>query len=256
MHPRFAWAGVTRRKSVRDALASCTDAWLQEWCLQCETIPRGISETSTAAWEKHDHLAWMLQSDRGCVLVAVCAQQLDGLGRHLAAVAKVDDQEIAAEVARSALGDLAMQVAARARQATMQPVLWQDAWPERVTRPEWGAVAVQVVLEDIPILVALDRVLADALCPSRAFGGIPLSGRVAALESTSVALTAVLDFGEINARDLAGLRVGEVLVSERKLGQSISLRAGDNPLAAASLGRIEGHLAAVIAAPVSFQEQS
>lgn len=252
MQPRFAWLGTTRRKAVRDALASCTDAWLQDWCLQHGALVREISET-TATWAGRDDL-WVIESDHGCVLVTVGAQQLDALGKRLAAVAVEDGQEIAAEVARCALEDLAIQIAARARQVGTQPAIRQGAWPERVTRPEWGAVAIQIVLDDILILVAMDRLAVDALCPKRAFASMSLNERAVALEATPVALTAVLDFGQINARDLAGLRVGEVLVSERKLGQSISLRAGDNSLADASLGRIERHLAAIVAAPVSIQE--
>lgn len=250
MLPRYAWIGLTRRRLVRDAVASCADAWLQDWCLQREALAVEITETASAEWPVHDSVARGLESERGSAFAAVRERQLEMLGMRFASAGS--GGALAGPIARTALDDLVTRIAACARLGG-EVLNWENTWPASITRPEWGALGILLKLDDLELLIAIDRATAEAISPATVAPAV-LEERVASLRATQVPITAVLDLGEINARDLAGLHVGEVLISERKLGQSVALRAGKSHVADATIGRAGNHLAVVLTAVTNFQE--
>jgi len=251
MHPRYAWLGETRRQLVCDAVTSCAEAWLQDWCVQREALAVEITEAESALWPVHDSVALALESDRGSVLGAVRERQLETLGMRLASAGS--GGALAGSIASAALEDFVARIAARAR-LSGEVLDWKSTWPESVTRPEWGALSIRVKLDEVELLVALDRTAVEAISPT-IVATANLEERVASLCATQVPITAVLDFGEISARDLTGLRIGEVLVSECQLGQNVSLRTGKTHLADATLGRADNnHLAVVLTAVTKPQE--
>lgn len=251
MHPRYAWLGSTRRQLLRDVLASCADAWLQDWCLQREALAVEITEIESAGWPVHDSIARGLESERGSVLGAVRERQIETLGMRFASAGS--GGALASPIAGAALEDLVMRIAACARLGG-EVLEWKSTWPESITRPEWGALGILVKLDDLELLIAIDRTAAEAISPAVVAPAV-LEERIASLRTTQVPITAVLDFGEISARDLAGLHIGEVLVSECQLGQNVFLRTGKTHLANATLGRADNnHLAVVLTAATGFQE--
>lgn len=244
MLPRYAWLGATRRRSVRDVVTACVESWLLDWCMDRQELAVEVDETASAAWPMNTSTVRIFQSPRGCVLTAIDEQQLTPLGSRFAAVTSHTADTLASSLANAAMDDLVARVASRAKLAGSAQ-LWTQSWPESLTRPEWGALGLAVKLDQIELLIALDRAAVETLSPATVKSTV-LEARTDSLQATSISVAAVLDFGEISARDVAGLHVGEVLVSERKLGQGVALRIGTHHVADAAVGSTQNHLAVVL----------
>ncbi|MGN6313891.1 MAG: FliM/FliN family flagellar motor switch protein [Rhodanobacteraceae bacterium] len=253
MHPRYGWLGATRKAVVREALAACVDAWLRDWSLQCEVVTARITEIELAGLAISAGSARMLESEQGSLLLSMEPDQEVALGLHLAAIPSAAGDAMAQEVANAALADLMSRIGARTGFRSTESETVEAPWPEALTRSEWGAMALRLAFGEVELVIAMDRTFAGAIAPERATASAPES-RVQTLQTTQVPITAVLDFGEISARDLAGLHAGEVLVSERKIGQLAELRIGNSRVASAAIGAIGNHLAVVVTAASDSKE--
>ena len=249
MSKRYAWLGATRKRAVRDIASSCFDAWLRDWCLQYEVCKAAVEEIPLAACSSEAHVIWVVEVADGCLLTSLDRSRLDALGGRLALAEAEHTDGMAAELACAAVRDLAVRLAVRAGHPHASPITSGDAWPDSILHPVWGGLVLQISFDGFELLVGMDRAMVNVICPERARVPGPLSTRTKSIESIPVTLSAVLDFGSVNARDLAGLRAGEVLVSERTVGQPIALRAGSCDVFDANLARADRHLAIVVAAP-------
>lgn len=248
MLKRYGWLGTTCKEKVCELVSSCCDAWLEDWCLQHEALEAGLAELPVIS-QVADSLAWKIQPAGGCLFVAMEKRQLDAFGGRLVLADAEGSDGIAAELGGAAMQDLAVRLVARLGLSGGIPVASEGEWPEWVAHPEWGALGLHVTIDDFDVQVAMDRALIDAAFPKKVKVTGVLSNRTESLGSLAVPLAAVLDFGLVSARDLAGLHPGEVLVSECPLDQPIMVRAAGHRLFDASLTHAGRHLAVVIASP-------
>lgn len=248
MLTRYGWLGATRRQKVCGLVSSCCDAWLGDWCLQHEALEARFAELPVIS-QVADRLAWKIEAVGGCLLVAMDKRQLDAFGGRLALAVADGSDGIAAELGRAAMQDLAVRLVARMGLGGGEPAVSDEAWPESVAHPEWGALGLHATIDDFDVLVAMDRALIDAAFPRKVKVTGVLSSRAESLGSLDVPLAAVLDFGLVSARDLAGLHLGEVLVSECPLDQPVMVQAGGHRLFDASIAHAGRHLAIVTASP-------
>lgn len=249
MSRRYSWLGTTRKKAVCDITSSCFDAWLRDWCLQHDVAEASIASAPLAAsCQPEEYATWAVETTGGYLLTAFDQKLLDAFGSRLALADAEQSDGMAGELARAALPDLLVRLAARAGHHHATPVPWNDAWPDSILRPEWGGLGLRVSFDGFELMVGMDRTVIDAMCPAKIMATGTLSNRAESLGSLPVMLSAVLDFGSVNARDLAGLEVGEVLVSERMIGEPIALRTNHRDLFNASLARSDGQFAIVAAA--------
>lgn len=254
MLKRYGWLGTTRKQKVCELVSSCCDTWLADWCLQHEALEAGLAELAVISQAK-ESLAWKIEPADGCLLVAMDKRQLDVFGGRLVLAAADGSDGIAAELCRAALQDLATRLVARMGLSGGTPVISEEEWPEWVAHPEWGALGLNVTIDDFDVQIAMDRAIIDAAFPKTVkAAGAALSSRAATLGTVAVPLAAVLDFGLVSARDLAGLHPGEVLVSECPLDQPIMVRASQHRVFDASLTQADHHLAVVAASPSNRED--
>jgi hypothetical protein len=245
---RYAWLGETRKRALGEVVSSCFDAWLPDWCLQHDTSEATIAEIPLVSCQADKHVVWTAEVAGGHLLALLDRNRLEAFGGRLVLADAEKGDAMAIELASAAMQDLIGRLVARADPACASPVSRTEVWPTSI-RPEWGGLGFQITFEGFALLVGMDRPVADLLCPERAGNPGVLSNRAESLGSLTVGLTAVLDFGAVNARDLAGLRVGEVLVGERSIAQPVALRAGPRHVFDASIARIDGQFAVVAVAP-------
>jgi len=254
MTKRYAWLGTTRKAAMRDIVLACFDAWLFEWCLQPEECKASVEEVLLASCPREDHVVWMTEVAGGCLLLALGQNRLDALGGRLALAEAEQSGGVTFELASAAVQDLLVRLAARTGHARTSPVTRDGSWPDSILHPEWGGLGLQISFEGLDLLIGVDRAIVDVICPEPARPRGALSNRAESLGPLPVALSAVLDFGSVSASDLAGLRAGEVLLSEHTIGQPITLRAGSQQIFCAKLARIDGQFAVVATAPRTGEE--
>lgn len=254
---RFAWLGATRKCAIRESVAACLDGWLQDWCLQHATLECAVSEVDLDARSAQELVVWALEPAGGSLLVALDKERLGALGGQFSMAVAEESDGVAADLARVALRDLGSRLAKLAGSSGVEPELVENAWPEANTRPELGALTLAFSFAGHEVLVAMDRTVVNALCPERlAPSSPPLASREESLGSSPIRLSAVLEFGSVSGREIAGLQAGEVLVSERPVCQPVEVRAGSRRVFDANLTRMDGHLAIVTTVPTSARENS
>ncbi len=254
MTKRYAWLGTTRKTAMRDVVLACFDAWLLEWCLQPEGCKASVEEVLLASCPREGHVVWMTEVAGGCLLAALGRNRLDALGGRLASAEAEQSGGVTFELASAAVQDLLVRLAARTGHSHTSPAARDGAWPDSILHPEWGGLGLQISFEGLDLLIGVDRTIVDVICPEPTRPRSALSNRAESLGPLPVTLSAVLDFGLVSARDLAGLRAGEVLLSEHTIGQPVTLRAGPQRLFRAKLARIDGQFAVVATAPRTGEE--
>lgn len=248
MSKRYAWLGATRKKAVRDIASSCVDAWLGDWCLQYEVSEATIEEIQLTSLPLEGYATWTVEKEGGHLLAGLPKCQLDMFGGRLALADAGQSDGMAGELACSAMQDLLVRLAARAGHLHVAPTAWEDAWPSSVLDPVWGGLGLQIAFDGFEMVAGLDRAAIDAMCPAPLQISGALSNRAESLTQVPVTLFAVLDFGAVNASELTDLRAGEVLVSERMIGDRVALRAGGHHVFNANLARVGNQFAIVAAA--------
>lgn len=254
---RFAWLGATRKCATRESVAACLDGWLQDWCLQHATLECAVSEVDLDARSAQEFVVWAIEPEGGSLLIALDKECLGALGGQFSMAVAEESDGVAADLARAALRELGCRLAKLAGSSGAEPKVIEGAWPEANTCAELGALALAFSFAGHEVLVAMDRTVVNALCPERFTPPPPpLASREESLGSSPIRLSAVLEFGSVSGREIAGLQAGEVLVSERAIGQPVEVRAGRRHVFDANLTRIDGHLAIVTTAPTSARENS
>jgi hypothetical protein len=248
MSQRYAWLGAARKRAVRDIALSCFDAWLRDWCLQPGASEATVEEAPLISLPSEEYATWVVEAEDGHLLAALPRERIDAFGGRLASAEAGPSDGMAAELARFAMQDLLVRLAARVRCVHASPIPWEDAWPGTILDPVWGGLGLRISFDGFNLVLGMDRAAIDMMCPERAKVTDGLLDRSKSLAQVPVTLSAVLDFGSVNASDLADLRVGEVLVSEHAIGDPVVLRAGDRHVFNASLARAGSQFAIVAAA--------
>lgn len=216
MPDRYAWLGVSRRRQVRDIVSACLETWLQDWSIRRGAITPELDEIPDAAGMPLEAEILQLRGGEGCLAIAIDRGALGMLGSELASTSISDRSGVTAEIGHLAVRDLLASLAARAGEACAEVVVREEPWPDSAIRPEFGALRLLVKFKSLEFRIALSRIWIERLCPARKSpASTPLSTREISMMPTRVQLTAVLDFGTVDALELAGLTVDDVLVSER-----------------------------------------
>lgn len=248
MPDRYAWLGVSRRRQVRDIVSACLETWLQDWSIRRGAITPELDEIPDAAGMPLEAEILQLRGEEGCLAIAIDRGALGMLGSELASTSISDRSGVTAEIGYLAVRDLLVSLAARAGEACAEVIAHEEPWPDSAIRPELGALRLLVKFKSLEFQIALSRIWVERLCPAPVHtspASIPLSTREISMMPTRVRLTAVLDFGAVDALELAGLTVDDVLVSERRLGHPVDVRAGEKTLFKAMVCREGNHLALV-----------
>lgn len=246
MPDRYGWLGVARRRQVRDAVAVCMEAWLANWCVRQDAVALELDDISETSDIPSEVEAWRLGGCDGGLSIAIDPTTLGALGCALASVDIAGDGGVAADVGRSAVQDLVVSIASKAGEPHAEAVVCEAPWPGPAARAEFGATRLRAKLGPSGFWISMNREWVDRLCPVRRAPPVtPLSRREASMMPTRVRLTAVLDFGEVDAINLAGLAVDDVLISERRFGHPVEVRTGDETLFGAQVCRDGDHLALI-----------
>jgi hypothetical protein len=231
---------------MRGIVGACLEAWLQDWSVRRDMAAPNLDETFGPADASPEAEVLRVHGKEGFLSIAISTTALVRLGCELASTDALDRSGVASEIGLSAVQDLLVSLAARAGEVPVEVGTHEGTWPDSVIRPELGAMQLLVTFGSFEFRVAMSRIWVDRLCPvHQPRPSAPLSTREASVVPTRVQLTAVLDFGPVNALELAGLAIGDVLVSERRFGHPVEIRAGDKTLFEASVCREGNHLALV-----------
>lgn len=254
MAHRFGWIGSTRRTVLRGKIATCVQAWLADWHVADGGQTPSVEDAPIVPYSLDE--ACVLQGGiaQPCLMVVVSRDELVRLGNWLAGI-RESAAALSQDVGRAALEDLARRVGRLIGNGEVVEH-GESAWPQSLTREELGAVGVAFDVGGVAVSVALSRDAVDAACPPAPLEASPaLRPRTDAAGTTSVRLTAGLDFGSISMRELADLRVGEVLVGECALNAPLHILApGRVSLGRARMGRINNRLAVVLTEHPTLQE--
>lgn len=243
---RFGWIGPTRRASLHKKIGHCVQAWLADWQIGHDGAEPRVEDAPIIPYSPDE--ACVLQAGAGQpnLMVVAARDELTRLGNWLAGI-RESAAMLSHEIGRAAIDDLAGRIA---RLAGRGDVLEHEesTWPQTLTREELGAVGLTFDAGGATINLALSRDAVDVVCPpSPTLAALPLQQSDEAAGGVNVQLTATLDFGAISMRELAELRVGEVLVGECLLDEPVRMLApGGAQLGSARMGRIGNRLAVAI----------
>ncbi|MDW2981764.1 FliM/FliN family flagellar motor switch protein [Rhodanobacter sp. KK11] len=229
-------------------------AWLADWQVAHDGAAPPVEGAPIVSPPLGDACVLQAGVDHACLMVAIVRNDLARFGNWLADI-RGSTATLSCDVGRAALEDLTQRMGQLAGSGTVAQY-GADAWPRDLTREELGAVGAVFEVGGVAVNLALSRDAVDAVCPSTPSPtGRSLQLRADAAGTASVRLTAGLDFGSISMRELADLRVGEVLVGECPLETPIRVSApGSAPVWNARMGRIGNRLAIALVQPSSQQE--
>lgn len=250
---RFGWIGSSRRAALREKVAACLQAWLADWHVAHDgTAPR-VEDAPIVPYSPDEALVLQAGKDEPRLMMAV-GDELVRLGNWLAGI-RESAATLSQNVGRAALEDLAQRIGQQVGKGEVAEH-GESAWPQNLTREELGAVGLAFATGGITVTLALSRDAVDAACPPAPSAAAPaLRARADAAGIASVRLTAGFGFGTIGMRELADLRVGEVLVGECPLDTPIRVLApGPVPLGHARMGRIGNRLAVALTQHPTSQE--
>lgn len=237
MSARFGWVGRSRRQAACGRIADAARAWLAEWSLQ-DAAGLLIEEQPIMPLSPDEAHVLAAGTEGTAILVAVARSEYAALGAWLADADPATD--LAQAVGRAALEDFASRLCALAGQGSAVADHGSAPWPLDLVREELGAVGIRVLAGTAEWVVVLARPAIDALCPPpERLPGLGLVPRQEAIDAASLGMRAVLDFGPVSVRELAGLEAGEVLVGECALDAPVHLVANGSlvELAQARLAR-------------------
>lgn len=254
MAHRFGWIGPARRNVLRGKLAACVQNWLADWHVADGGETPDVADAPIVPYSLDEACVLRTGSGQSCLMVVVARDELVKLGNWLAGI-RDSAATLAQDVGRAALEDLAQRVGRLAGKSEVSEH-GESAWPQGLTREELGAVGFTLDVGGVSVSFALSREAVDAACPpAPQEASHALRTRADAAGTASLRLTAGLDFGSIGMRELADLRVGEVLVGECALDTPIRVWApGRVSLGSARMGRIGNRLAVVMNEHPTSQE--
>lgn len=229
---RFGWLGQSRRIALHALLVREVSEWSRDWWLRHSSAAIDVypldewqgDSTNLAAWQIGDGLL-QLAPTRGNA----------ALGAYLAVNDADDASAVAARIGERALADLASRMALRAGGATAE-ARDLDGQFEAVHRLELGAYMATLSLDRYTMQLALDRAMADRLCPPKKFIGDTLTPRSQTMAHVPVSVEIRIALGSTSLVQLDDLKVGEVLVGDALLSTPVDVCVGDAVAARGLLG--------------------
>ncbi len=218
----FGWIGQTRRASVVSLITEEVMSWSADWWLHHQTAEVEVAFLPDAKAINQSQ-SRISSTGSGSLAMNFSGRDVDGLGRHLCGTADSEDAGWAQRVGAEALEKLSLQIFERAH-IRSEVALSEGRLPLDLYDGRVGAICVRIALGRINWLLHLDRALVNLLTPLTARETESLNARAQALECAVVRLTASIDFGSMAATDLLGLRIGEILVSDRALHEPVELQ--------------------------------
>ena len=246
---RFGWLGSTRQSIVHTALLDEIEAWAHDWrwSPQSCVAAASVRPIQGAAID----LVW--STPAGGLACSLGASSLAALGAMLAGTDADDEDDLALSLGRAAIEQLSHRICRRAGLAVPAEPGEERAMPPELSDVRLGAYRAVFALDTLYLQVSLTRALCDRLAPPPADNAPrpALVSRGDAIATTPLALSAILDFGEVSLAFLSDLRVGEVLVSDLDLHAPLTVQVeGHGDIAAARLHRRQDRRAVVLHAPL------
>lgn len=252
---RFGWIGESRRTTLRSLLAAEVADWSHDWW-----IHHAAAEVDVCAMSRsrdasvREALPWVSSNQSGSIAFDLAGKEIDAVGRHLAGAVSDEDTDWAQRIGEDALDDLATRIYKRAGSGKLVKLSRLSA-SEGLVHARLGAYTAMIALGSLKLNLAIDRQLADRLVPPRAIGGMNLVPRQDALGDTPIQIHAVMDFGAVNLTHLSDLRVGEVIVGDRALDESLEIYVAGHRSVATGYLRRAGIQRAVMLDGVNSQER-
>jgi hypothetical protein len=242
---RFGWIGEARRAALRALLAAEVGDWSRDWWLRHSPGEVDVSAIELELVRGKAEAVWVSNNAMGGLLLYLDGKGADAVGRQLAGATGDRDEGLGQHIGEDALADLVLRIRRRAGD-TQVAAFTRGNVPDGFDDPRWGAYAVALTMGRLQLDLVVDRRLIDRLVPPPAVSELPLLSREIALGNAAVPITASMDFGSISLTQLADLRVGEVLVGDRKLDEVLSLQVdGQGAMATGHLRR-RGNQRAVV----------
>jgi hypothetical protein len=250
---RFGWLGEARRAALRTSIAAEVMDWSRAWWMH--HAPGEIDVRSIEPDSLYSRAAMPLVSanDAGVLVLHLNGKATEAIGRHLAGAASDEDAGLAERIGQDALDDLVLRIRRKAG-AMKIAALCPDVAPLALEHARVGAYAVVLLLGRMELGLVIDRRLADGLAPPSAVKGLNLLPRPAAIGHAELTVTAVMNFGSIDLAHLSDLCVGEVLVGDRKLEDTLHIYVDGHIAVANGHLRRQGTKRAVMFDGVSSQD--
>jgi hypothetical protein len=252
---RFGWLGESRRTALRSLLAIEVAGWSHDWWIHhaaAEVDVRAKSRTHDVSMGSV--LPWVSRSESGSIAFDLAGKEIDAVGCYLAGAVSDEDAEWAQHVGQDALEDLATRIHKRAGSGKSVKLSRLSA-SEGLLHARLGAYTATIVLGPLKLDMAVDRQLVDRLAPPRTTNAMSLVSRQDALGNAPLHLDAVMDFGAVNLTHLSDLRVGEVIVGDRALDESLEIYVEGHRSVATGYLRRSGMQRAVMLGGINTQER-
>jgi flagellar motor switch/type III secretory pathway protein FliN len=248
---RFGWLGDSRRAAVVSRLEDVAAGWAADWLIGYAKGEQGIEPLAEWSLEAGASMPFVSRSESGLVAAYLRGRSPASLGRHLAAVVTDEEGGVAQDIGESALNDLATRIH-RLAGAAANDAMHSAALSVAETRASSGVFQASLSLGRMSLDILLDRDICARLVPPTKQALPRMVRRETAVDRASVRLVASLDFGEVNLSELANLRVGEVLMSDRLLEDTLDIFVeGKGRVAQARLRRAGTHRAVTFGGEVS-----
>jgi len=251
---RFGWIGGSRRSALRVLLADIVDEWAREWWLAYAAGGVEVVEATSASQYGEQGRSLLASGEEGVVAVNLGGVSLMSVGQGLAATMSDEDSELARRIGEDGLSDLADRIQRRA--GCNKPLrLVAGVAPLSVEYARLGAFALNVSAGPLLLRVVIDRRIADRLVPPSGGQSTPLLSRRDALEHALLGVLAVMEFGSMDLAHLSDLCVGEVLVGDHKLEDTLHVHVEGYGVVAAGYLRRSGEQRAIMLDGASTQDK-
>lgn len=229
---RLRWRSQSQQARLTDALRAPLDQWRAEWCTRSGTFRLDRCDFH----EVGDTPKWLVaNSATGSAWLGFSASAPSDLGTVLLGVCSPDSLGLAGTIGRRAATALLVAFA----KAGSASVVDGDAPDEAVLASRHGGAWFQIEADGLSMKLVLNGDLVDRWLGTTLGTGIPLQGRDALLDTSTVDVSVSLALGDSSLDATRGLRVGDVLVSSTPLNAPFQLTVGDS--AALALGHLCRH---------------
>ena len=250
---RFGWLGEARRAALRTSIAAEVMDWSRAWWMHHAPGEVDVRSIEPDSLYSRAVMPLVSANDAGVLVLHLNGKSTDAIGRHLAGAASDEDAGLAQRIGQDALEDLVLRLRRKAG-AMKIAALCPDVTPLALEDARLGAYAVALSLGRMELGLVIDRRLADCLAPSSAIKSVSLVPRQAAIGHAALTVTAVMNFGSINLSQLSDLCVGEVLVGDRRLEDTLHIHVDGHIAVANGHLRRQGTKRAVMFDGVSSQD--
>jgi len=244
---RFGWLGKSRREALAKILSIEVSQWSKEWWLHdapSEVDVRWIAADGADLLPKGS-MPFVSSQPTGSIAVFLGGKDFDAIGRHLVGATETEEAGWAQRIGEEALNDLVLRICRRSGN-TMPSKLVETLSIPAMERADLGCSTWSIVLGRLKWHMVVDRHLADQLVPIRAQTNPPLVSRKTAIEHQTVRVDALINFGSINLTHLSDLRVGEILVGDGRLDETVQIQVKGHGVVAHGYLRSFGTQRAVV----------